>query len=305
MKHLTLGRSNSKQKALLALLSSVLIQYNGTVLQVEAQEVSVPTDHRIQRPGAYMADPNCAPGQSFRLSASQNQNRTNEQQPLLNVQARHDRYPKPLQTPARIPSAEAMTHSGPSLLNEPGPLAFDLTICQDDPNFHPPYLLPRPEVLAMPNGFHESPQNVHLWQVWADNVAMTAWNEWRQHALPVFGCAEIDIKLNRDGTFQAKRGNYRYYSPNNDLPVEQAPFLQQLNPFLKYLQDKRVFRIPDAIYMEGPSIEFQIQLGVREKDRQNPYSWCGFMKDWQWWTASGLQVYHRIECEKNGLRTLR
>lgn len=204
--------------------------------------------------------------------------------------------------PTRIFSAAAASHSGPSLMSDSSPLAYDLTICQDDPNFHPPYLLPRPEILNPGSGFGESPQNVQLWQNWADHVAMAAWSAWRQHALPEFGCAEIDITLNRDGSFKAKRGIYSYYSPRTDLPVEQAPFLMQLDPFLNYLRNTKVFRIPDAIRMSGSqTIEFQIQVGVRQKDRANPYSWCGFMNDWKWWTGSGLPVYHRIECELNGL----
>ena len=295
----TLERMNKKQKALLALFASILLQHSG--LKGEAQDAPQPAEKRIQRPGVYMTDPNCDPVQPFSLSATQNQNQNQKNQQLLQPQFNPRTDRAPLRAPTRMPSKESWLHTGPWFLAEPGPLAYDLTICQDDPNFHPPYLVPNPEILAMPNGFHESVQNVRLWQTWADNVAMMAWNEWRALALGEFGCAEIDIKLNRDGTFQAKRGNYRYYSARTDLPVEQAPFLQQINPFLKVLQDKRVFRIPDSINMEGPTIDFQIQLGVREKDPQNRYSWSGFMNDWKWWTGTGLQVYHRIECQKNGI----
>lgn len=204
--------------------------------------------------------------------------------------------------PTRIFSAAAVSHSGPGLLSDPSPLAYDLTICQDDANFHPPYLVPQPEILNPGSAFGESPHNVRLWQAWADRVAMDAWMAWRQSALPVFGCAEIDIKLNRDGSFQAKRGNYRHHLPNAEMPEEQSAFLMQLDPFLKHLQNTRVFRIPDNIVMrDSPTLEFQIQVGVRQKDRANPYSWCGFMNDWKWWTGSGLQVYHRIECDLRGL----
>lgn len=204
--------------------------------------------------------------------------------------------------PTRVFSAAAANHSGPGLLNDSSPLAYDLTICQDDPNFHPPYLVPNPEILSPGSGFGESAQNVRLWQSWADHVAMVAWTAWRQHALPEFGCAEIDITLNRDGSFQAKRGNYRYYSARSDVPVEQAPFLMQLDPFLNYLRNTRVFKMPEGIRLNGYStIEFQLQVGVRQKDRANPYSWCGFMNDWKWWTNSGLPVYDRIESELNGL----
>lgn len=207
-----------------------------------------------------------------------------------------------LMPPTRVFSAAAASHSGPGLLNDSSPLAYDLTICQDDPNFHPPYLVPNPEILNPGSGFGESPQNVRLWQTWADHVAMAAWTAWRQHALPEFGCAEIDITLNRDGSFQAKRGNHRYYSARPDVPVEQAPFLMQLDPFLNYLRNTRVFRMPEGIRLNGYStIEFQLQVGVRQKDRANPYSWCGFMNDWKWWTNSGLPVYDRIESELNGL----
>lgn len=281
------------------------------------------------------SQPGSAQSEAFRLSASQN-NSLPPQQPspsgIVPPRTSNSYYPNqpkftsplqnqyisalpqmgysnrpqfvnPVQTaPSRIFSAEAVTHSGPGFLSEAGPLAYDLTICQDDANFHPPYLLPNPEILNPGAGFGESSQNVRSWQIWADRVAFDAWKAWRQHALPVFGYAEIDITLNRDGSFRAKRGIFGYHSDRPDMPVEQAPFLTQLDPFLNYLENARIFRIPDSTRLIGSStIDFQLQLGVRQKDQAHPYSWCGFMKDWSWWTGTGLPVYQRVEYDLNGL----
>lgn len=315
------------QVARAPLLASILILQSIVCLSANAQDTQSQSPQEQAgnssgRQTVYPTNPECDPATGFRLSATQNQ-----MMPPPQVGVSQPQFTNPVQVPypvqqnyagpiqgrfahsTQIPppppvpvfSAAAREHSGPVLLSDQSPLAYDLTICQDDPNFHPPYLVPHPEVLNTP-GFRESPQNVRLWQAWADRVAMASWTEWRRYALPEFGCAEIDIKLNRDGSFQAKRGVFKYYAPDPSMPVEQAPFLRQLNPFLKHLQDTRIFRIPDGIYLDGSqTVEFQLQIGVRRKDRANPYSWCGFMKDWQWWTGTGLQVYHRIECELQGL----